>query len=279
MTSTTATVTVPRHETGERLSIQLFTVEGTSLGPYVALPLASLWTPYSGHLFTRETAEKIVTDLHREDADCGLSAEWGDDGTLTFTWTDAYDGEGGSQVIRPDAHGRYEIGDLWAWDEWQETTPQTQAQRLIAAGAWEYRGADRSLLFPPAAAALYAMGRLEAHRVTLHLDDAPEVRMRAALAEYGISAVTDTDGGNTWLEIPFDQDADYDGVGPGLVAYVEAPGTEGVFVDEPMNGRRGTWTVNIADGNGPARTVFTCDAEDFAAAADFIADRLTRPTA
>jgi hypothetical protein len=148
---------------GTPLSIQLFTVEGTSHGPYVGLPLRDLWTPYSAHLFTRETAELIVSDMH--DDECGITAQFTDDGTLIFTvHTDAIE-PGGTAVVRPDEHGRYEIGGLWPWEEWGGWG-ETAGQAVLARGATEYREADDASSVPITLRTWYADGRREALALT-----------------------------------------------------------------------------------------------------------------
>ncbi|MEU9168568.1 hypothetical protein AB0D34_12355 [Streptomyces sp. NPDC048420] len=169
MTATPADVpsTEPRptyRADGTPLSIQLFTVEGTSHGPYVGLPLRDLWTPYSAHLFTRETAELIVSDMH--DDECGITAQFADDGTLTFTVdADAIE-PGGTVVVRPDEYGRYEIGGLWPWDEWGDHVEHTAGQAVLARGAAEYRQADDAASVPITLRSWYADGRQEALTLT-----------------------------------------------------------------------------------------------------------------
>jgi hypothetical protein len=155
---------------GTPLSIQLFTVEGSGYGPYVGLPLRDHWTPYTEHLFSRVTAELIVTDLHRDE--CGITAEFAADGTLTFTWTKEHDGDGDTLAVRPDEHGRYLIGGLWAWDEWGDHVPHTAGQAAFALGAAEYKWtADRCTPQVEGLDRLYNQGREEAHRVTLRRDE------------------------------------------------------------------------------------------------------------
>ncbi|MEU0857471.1 hypothetical protein ABZ352_18810 [Streptomyces griseofuscus] len=161
----TATPLHPTWEDGTPLSIQLFTVEGTSYGPYVALPVSSMWTPYTAHLVTRGTAEQIVRDLHRDD--CDLRAAFDPDtGALTFTWTKGYDGDGGTETITPDAYGRYLIGGLWPWDEWGDHLPHTAGQAAFARGAAEYRQEDDAASLVEPLDALYRQGRQEAQLVT-----------------------------------------------------------------------------------------------------------------
>ncbi|MCX5078884.1 hypothetical protein OHA84_37335 (plasmid) [Streptomyces sp. NBC_00513] len=98
--------------------VELLTVDGTDYGPYPGQPVAATRSPYDTYLFTGETARHIVDDLHRDD--CGLSAAFEDDGTLTFTWDATYRDEPGVESVTPDAHGRYAIGGLWPWDNWTE---------------------------------------------------------------------------------------------------------------------------------------------------------------
>ncbi len=151
----------PTHHDGTPLSIQLFTVEGSGYGPYVGLPVSSVWTPYSGHLFTRATAELIVDDMHRDE--CGIRGAFDPEtGALTFTWDEEHDGTGGTQTVTPDAYGRYLIGGLWSWDEWGEHVPHTAGQAAFAQGAAEYRQADDSASLVEPLDALYRRGRQEA---------------------------------------------------------------------------------------------------------------------
>lgn len=156
---------------GTPLSIQLFTVEGSGHGPYVALPLRDCWTSHTAHLlFTRATAEQIVRDMHRDE--CSITGEFANDGTLTFTWTADHDGDGGTLTVRPDAYGRYEIGGLWAWDNWGDHVPHTAGQAAFALGASEYKWtAEKCTKSPEGLEGLYARGREEAHAVSLRRDE------------------------------------------------------------------------------------------------------------
>jgi hypothetical protein len=273
-------VTVPTHPTGERFSIQLFTVEGTSYGPYVGLPLQSHWTGYTKHLFTAQTARQIIDDLHADE--CGMTGEFAEDGTLTVEWTIESDGEGGQAVITPDRWGRYLIGDLWAWDNWSEDTEQTEYQRAYALGAAEYRQASRGpLLSASNAAAYYESGRTEAHELTLHLDDTPGHALNALMDEYGIAGETDDDMANSWLVFPYalanDED-EFDGTSPHIVAFVSVEGEAEVFVDETLGERRGTWHVRTAtEAMRDEREVLTVDAAETERVAAFIADLLIVP--
>ncbi|MFE9481290.1 hypothetical protein ACFYNM_22120 [Streptomyces spororaveus] len=103
--------------------VELLTVDGTDYGPYPGLPTAPTRSPYDTYLFTGETAQRIVEDLHRDD--CGLTAAFEDDGTLTFTWDATYRGEPGVESVTPDAQGRYAIGGLWPWGNWTEADGTT----------------------------------------------------------------------------------------------------------------------------------------------------------
>ncbi|MEU1221307.1 hypothetical protein [Streptomyces microflavus] len=162
--TTTAAPLHPTHHDGTPLSIQLLTVEGSGYGPYVALPVASLWTPYTTHLFTRATAELIVDDMHRDE--CGIQGEFDPEtGALTFTWDEHHDGTGGTETVTPDAYGRYLIGGLWAWDDWGDDVPHTVGQDAFARGAAEYRQADDSASLCEPLDALYRRGRQEAQLV------------------------------------------------------------------------------------------------------------------
>lgn len=153
--------------------ILLLTVEGGGYGPYVAAPLAPAEQHWAAHLFTRDTANLIVTDLHQYDADCGLTAEWCEDGTLIFTWEQGYMefDKPGTHTVTPDAHGLYAIGGLWLWDEWTpERYVHTAGQAAFARGAAEYRSTVTTH-YPDGLIELYDRGREEAHRVTLRRDE------------------------------------------------------------------------------------------------------------
>ncbi|MFJ6354810.1 hypothetical protein ACIQKB_35805 [Streptomyces sp. NPDC092046] len=105
--------------------LELLTVDGTQYGPYPGQPTTAPRSPYGTYLFTGETAQRIVEDLHRDN--CGLTAAFEYDGTLTFTWDATYRDEPGAESVTPDAQGRYAIGGLWPWNNWPETggtTPQ-----------------------------------------------------------------------------------------------------------------------------------------------------------
>ncbi|MFJ4880033.1 hypothetical protein ACIP93_33165 [Streptomyces sp. NPDC088745] len=105
--------------------LELLTVDGTDYGPYPGQPTTAAQPSYATYLFTGETAQRIVEDLHRDN--CGLTAAFEYDGTLTFTWDATYRDEPGTERVTPDAQGLYAIGGLWPWDTWPETdvtTPQ-----------------------------------------------------------------------------------------------------------------------------------------------------------
>ncbi|MEV7535431.1 hypothetical protein [Streptomyces hydrogenans] len=99
---------------GERVTTRhLFTVEGTTYGPYEALPVSGGWWTYGPISVTRATAEQIAEDLNVRDAGCGLTAEWtGED--LVFTWGESFPNME-DERFAPDADGRYLIGGLWPW--------------------------------------------------------------------------------------------------------------------------------------------------------------------
>ncbi|MGZ2355720.1 hypothetical protein LRE75_03270 [Streptomyces sp. 372A] len=102
-----------------------FTVEGTTYGPYPALPVTS-FDPHGEISVSRNVAEQIAHDLNVLDAGCGCTAEW-NDATLTFTWSRSYDGTGGSKAVIPGPDQLYRIGGLWPWNR------ATAAQIAIAA--------------------------------------------------------------------------------------------------------------------------------------------------
>ncbi|MFD6113767.1 hypothetical protein ACFWG0_27165 [Streptomyces yangpuensis] len=106
-------------------TLELLTVDGTQYGPYPGQPTTASRSAYGTYLFTGETAQRIVEDLHRDN--CGLTAAFECDGALTFTWDATYRDKPGAERATPDAQGRYAIGGLWPWDTWPETgeaTPQ-----------------------------------------------------------------------------------------------------------------------------------------------------------
>jgi hypothetical protein len=278
-----AHVSVPRHPSGERFSVQVFALEDTDR-TYIGLPIRSLWTPSTAHLFTRETAERIVWDLNTWDADWGVSGEFAEDGTLTFWWTAAFYGDdlGGCKSITPDPWGRYLIGGIWDWDDPHDDIHVSEEKGAFLRGAAEYRQTDAAASLPEDLRAAYALGRAESHRLTLHLDDTPEGAMRAALAEYGVTAYADDDCGNSWLRIPLDQGADFDGTGPQIDAYVMVEGSDELFVDEPVGIQRAHWHVALVDvlpdGRGASvEEWFVAASYETEAVAGYIAEFLTRP--
>ncbi|MFF8994461.1 hypothetical protein ACF09H_31965 [Streptomyces sp. NPDC014983] len=144
-------------------TVQLITVDSTAYGPYAGLLPKELGA-FDAPLFTRRGAQHIVDDLLRDA--CGLSAAWEGE-SLRFTWTPAYRGdEGGTEVVHPDRHGRYAIGGLWPWMEWDDDLPHTAGQRAFADGVREAR-APRGPVLPDGLRHLYDQGRAEAHSLTL----------------------------------------------------------------------------------------------------------------
>lgn len=144
------------------LPVQLITVDSTAYGPYAGL-LPNDHGAYAAPLFTRRGAQHIVDDLHRDA--CGLSAAWEGE-SLRFTWTKAYRGHKGTELVRPDQCGRYAIGGLWPWMEWSEELPHTAGQRAFADGVREAR-APRGPALPEGLRHLYDRGRAEAQNLTL----------------------------------------------------------------------------------------------------------------
>ncbi len=143
-------------------TVQLITVESTAYGPYAGLLPKELGR-YDAPLFTRRGAQHIVDDLHRDA--CGLSAAWEGE-SLRFTWTKAYRGDDGTEVVHPDRHGRYAIGGLWPWMEWDEELPHTAGQRAFADGVRQARS-PRGPVPPEGLRHLYDQGRAEAQSLTL----------------------------------------------------------------------------------------------------------------
>ncbi|MGW1364800.1 hypothetical protein ACWCQP_46290 [Streptomyces chartreusis] len=147
-------------------SIQLVTIEGTGLGPYVALPVTSLRPADTAYLFTRATAAQIAADAARDDL-C-MSYAFGADGTLTLQWTEESEALGCVVVVVPDIHGRYLIGGMWPWAMWgDDDAPHTAGQAAYAQGAAEYRHNTATAL-ADGLSENYEQGRTEARRVTQH---------------------------------------------------------------------------------------------------------------
>ncbi|WP_331759261.1 hypothetical protein [Streptomyces anulatus] len=170
----TAVLMRPGAADGLAPDVELLTVEASAYGPYVAQPVSALPGPYDARLFTRRTAELIVADLHRDR--CGMRGEFDKEGgALKFTWTADHDGTGGTQVIRPDAAGRYLIGGLWQWDQWSDEVPATEGQHTFAQGAVEFRQDDASGTFPEPLIPLYRAGREEAQQVSAQVAPGPVV--------------------------------------------------------------------------------------------------------
>ncbi|MFB8406795.1 hypothetical protein [Streptomyces sp. NPDC055912] len=145
------------------LTLRLLAPEASGHGPYIGLLPPGDLDPYAAPLFTRSTAQRIVDDLH-SDA-CTLTASWEGE-ALRFTWSAAHDGDGGSNTVAPDAHGRYAIGAMWPWNEWSADTPHTAEQSAYALGAVQAFGAAGTTV-PDGLAQLYARGRADAHRLTV----------------------------------------------------------------------------------------------------------------
>lgn len=143
-------------------TVQLITLDSTAYGPYPALAPDRLGA-YDTLLFTRQGAQHIVDDLHRDA--CGLSAAWEGE-SLRFTWTTAYDGEGGTELVHPDRHSRYPIGGRWPWMEWDDALAHTAGQRAFADGVRETLHPSRPVL-PEGLRQLYDQGRAEAQRLTM----------------------------------------------------------------------------------------------------------------
>ncbi|MCZ1012035.1 hypothetical protein O1L68_40705 [Streptomyces lydicus] len=156
---------------GTPLSVQLFTIAETGLGPYVGLPVTRLWQDDSPQLFTQATAQQIAADVARDDL-C-MSYKFAADGTLTLQWTETYDTLGHVVIVAPDVHGRYLIGGMWPWAVWGEDDAlHTDRQAAYALGAAEYRQSDTASL-PDGLreTEMYDQGREEAHRVTLRREE------------------------------------------------------------------------------------------------------------
>ncbi|WP_217226030.1 hypothetical protein [Streptomyces anulatus] len=142
--------------------IQPIAADSTAYGPYAGLLPKELGA-YEAPLFTRRGAQHIIDDLHRDAS--GLSATWEGE-SLRFTWTTDYLDTNGTEIVHPDRHGRYAIGGLWPWMEWDEDLPHTAGQRAFADGV---REASRvGVAGPPEGLRhLYDQGRAEAQSLTL----------------------------------------------------------------------------------------------------------------
>ncbi|WP_330335656.1 hypothetical protein OHS33_39145 (plasmid) [Streptomyces sp. NBC_00536] len=236
------------------VDIQVVTVEGSTYGPYVGLPLSPLASPSDPLLFTRATAGQILRDLLTRDAGCGMTGEFSVDGTLTFTWTAEYGGRFGSgtERIRPDAHGRYAIGGLWMWCPWGECAsemPFTAGQAVFAAGALEYRQADDSAALPEGLDALYARGREEALAVTLRTEDGGRDAASALVdvALPGVEIHPALEPGGVW-RVTFGR---LSGLGPDLAAAKAHLANQVLAAtlaatDEPVFARAGNGKVAVA---------------------------------
>ncbi|MFJ7278300.1 hypothetical protein [Kitasatospora sp. NPDC098663] len=89
---------------------------------------------YGAPLFTREGAERIVSDMLSDDA--GFTAAFQPDGSLVYTWPAEYDGGGGRAHVEPDDRGLYAIGGQWPWDYCRPgnsyLAPRAEAARIIS---------------------------------------------------------------------------------------------------------------------------------------------------
>ncbi|GHD79430.1 hypothetical protein ACFQL8_19385 [Streptomyces goshikiensis] len=131
-------------------------------------------TGYDTLTFSRQTAERIVTDLSRDT--CGLSGFWDGD-ALTFIATQDYDGEGFTYTATPDAQGRYTIEALWPWDVWDEDHVPSEVSRAYAHGALT-TSEPMDPAYSDAAAAAWRSGRTEAARL-LHTTPTAQAPLRA----------------------------------------------------------------------------------------------------
>ncbi|MGW4197080.1 hypothetical protein [Streptomyces sp. NPDC005004] len=118
-------------------------------------------TGYQPLTFTRQTTERIVADLNNDA--CGLTGSWDRD-TLTFTATEAYNGDAFTEVVTPDALGHYTLDATWPWAVWQAELDQDEQHRAYARGALTpEEPADPS--YSDAARAGWRRGRTEAGKL------------------------------------------------------------------------------------------------------------------
>ncbi len=137
--------------------LQLITVESYPIGPYLALT-PDQWDGYVSVRVTRATAERIVTDLNKDDAP--MRGEWSGD-LLAITWTTWLDGSGGAVYIAPDVDGLYIIGGMWPWELWddEQDLPMTPEMVTYVQGVCEYDGKCQPAPVPDAYAANYQAAR------------------------------------------------------------------------------------------------------------------------
>ncbi|WP_331752781.1 hypothetical protein OG440_38440 (plasmid) [Streptomyces sp. NBC_00637] len=142
--------------------VHLVTVESTTCGPYAALAPAG-FGPYDRLLFTREGAQQIVDDLHRHAG--GVTTTWEGE-SLHLSWEPGSDRPRGSELVKPDARGRYAVGGLWPWTSWEDQSARSARQAAFARGVREsFTAASASL--PGELAPHYGRGRSQAYRLTL----------------------------------------------------------------------------------------------------------------
>ncbi|MGW3341202.1 hypothetical protein ACWDCL_27425 [Streptomyces sp. NPDC001009] len=116
---------MPRH-------LWVVTVEGCPTTPYVGTSERSTTTGYDRFSFTHRTAKQIAADLNRDA--CGLTASWDGD-SLIFTSAKEHNGDWSTEIVTPNAHGHYEIGDMWPWNEWSEELDPDEHRRAFVRGA------------------------------------------------------------------------------------------------------------------------------------------------
>ncbi|MFE8941164.1 hypothetical protein ACFYNX_27280 [Streptomyces sp. NPDC007872] len=126
----------------------LFTLDGSTFGPYEALPVSRAWSPWSAISVTRATAEQIAIDLLRSHAGRHLTCRWLHE-LLLISSDPRLRAEPGrpGRLIEPDVDGRYQIGGLWPWQEWSPPTCpdcSTDTEQIDVEGekAWRCTAAD-----------------------------------------------------------------------------------------------------------------------------------------
>ncbi|WP_347124325.1 hypothetical protein [Streptomyces sp. 21So2-11] len=144
--------------------VGLFTIEGTPHGPYPGAVVGDVGA-YDTIAFHRDTADQLLRDLN--DDDCIFTASW-EGAALRLCWTTSWNARA-TTLVAVDTHGRYLIGGLWRWadwDGWGGALPDTDKQ-AFALGVVEF-SSSRPTVLPDHLRPPYRKGRETAHRVTLN---------------------------------------------------------------------------------------------------------------
>ncbi|MGI5404900.1 hypothetical protein ACQEVG_36660 [Streptomyces sp. CA-135486] len=145
-------------------SVGLFTIEGTQHGPYPGAVTGDVCA-FDAIALHPDTADQLLQDLNQDDSI--FTGSWKGT-TLRLCWTTPWN-ETATTLILPDTHGRYRIGGLWPWadwDGWDGNFPHTDKQ-AFALGVVEFRFSRPSVL-PGHLQPAYSKGRETAHQLTLN---------------------------------------------------------------------------------------------------------------